>query len=385
MENVHRMIAEGDLDHRYYEYPGLFFYLLYPVLRVVMGADPPTAAAYLPPGPCRGPAAWPRWRCSSPSRGGWSPAWAALLRGRAARRLAGRGADRAHGAAGRRAAGLLPPRPRRPPARGRAARRATCAAGAALGAAAAVKFSGVFLVPAFVAAAAAHPRRAVPPGSPGGAAAALAVFAIFSPYAFLHLGEFVAGVETQVAYHYEESRRSRPREVVPADGRPLPARVGEDARGAGGGAVRHRPRGRGAAIRGGGCRCCSVPCPGHRRLRHLAGPARPVPAPRPGGRLRARRRGVGGGVDGLPPAGRPGRRGRAGRCRCSPRSRYVRDVARPAHRRPARSTGRRARSRRAPACSPRLDLGLDESGRSRSSRSPASTAARRCWPPTSCS
>ena len=45
--NVHRMIAEGDLDHRYYEYPGLFFYLLYPVLRAVMGADPPAAAAYL--------------------------------------------------------------------------------------------------------------------------------------------------------------------------------------------------------------------------------------------------------------------------------------------------------------------------------------------------
>ena len=45
--NVHRMIAEGDLDHRYYEYPGLFFYVLYPFLRLVMGAEPPTAAAYL--------------------------------------------------------------------------------------------------------------------------------------------------------------------------------------------------------------------------------------------------------------------------------------------------------------------------------------------------
>lgn len=35
VHSTRAMITKGDLDHRYYEYPGLFFYLLYPVLASV--------------------------------------------------------------------------------------------------------------------------------------------------------------------------------------------------------------------------------------------------------------------------------------------------------------------------------------------------------------
>jgi len=47
VENAVQMVAARDLDHRYYEYPGLFFYLLYPVLGIGGFAPPATPAAYL--------------------------------------------------------------------------------------------------------------------------------------------------------------------------------------------------------------------------------------------------------------------------------------------------------------------------------------------------
>src|SRR5207245_9420354 len=39
VENVGRMLAARDLDHRFYEYPGLFFYLLAPVLAFLHPPD----------------------------------------------------------------------------------------------------------------------------------------------------------------------------------------------------------------------------------------------------------------------------------------------------------------------------------------------------------
>ena len=46
VENVGQMIESGDLDHRYYEYPALFFYILRPLLALAP-MDPPGARAYL--------------------------------------------------------------------------------------------------------------------------------------------------------------------------------------------------------------------------------------------------------------------------------------------------------------------------------------------------
>lgn len=47
VRNVARMLHTGSFDHGFYEYPGLLFYLLAPVLALVGVGDPPGASAYL--------------------------------------------------------------------------------------------------------------------------------------------------------------------------------------------------------------------------------------------------------------------------------------------------------------------------------------------------
>ena len=44
VDNVAEMIDRGDLDHRYYQYPGLLFYMLYPLV-YVLPHDPPGPSA----------------------------------------------------------------------------------------------------------------------------------------------------------------------------------------------------------------------------------------------------------------------------------------------------------------------------------------------------
>ena len=46
LDNVALMIRSGDLDHRYYQYPGLFFYMLYPLV-FLLPHDPPGPSTYL--------------------------------------------------------------------------------------------------------------------------------------------------------------------------------------------------------------------------------------------------------------------------------------------------------------------------------------------------
>jgi len=47
LDNVALMLRSGDLDHRYYQYPGLFFYMLYPLVWLLpSGGDAPGPAAY---------------------------------------------------------------------------------------------------------------------------------------------------------------------------------------------------------------------------------------------------------------------------------------------------------------------------------------------------
>jgi hypothetical protein len=212
VENVQQMAERGDLDHRYYEYPGLFFYLLRPALAMApSGAGPylvaravvalfgviGCAAVYLLgralAGPTVGlvgalllavsPVAVHTAHMVRPDvvlQVFVTLALLALLR--------------------------VGDRPRR-----------DLAAGAAIGLATAVKFSGAFLLPSYLL------RRALTPGprlagTLAAAAGAAVVFLSTTPYAVLHAPEFVAGVQTQVGYHYEESEgtAASPFGMVPA-------------------------------------------------------------------------------------------------------------------------------------------------------------------------
>jgi len=203
LDNVALMLRAGDLDHRYYQYPGLFFYLLYPLVWLLpLGDDPPGPAAYL--------------------------AARALVAafGVAACALAYRlGREVASVRVGLLAALLLAVSPVavetahmvRPDVVLQAFTLAALLAllrvgprlegdllsGAALGLAGAVKFTAVFLVPSYLC------RRTIVPGprlrgALAAGAAALGVFVLASPYAALHVGDFVAGARAQVGYHYQE-------------------------------------------------------------------------------------------------------------------------------------------------------------------------------------
>ncbi len=201
--NAHRMIAEGDLDHRYYEYPGLFFHFLWAVLGVVKGTDPPATSSYLA---ARGLVA------------AFGVAAVALQFAFARRLVALPGALFSAALLAVSLVAVQTAHSVRPDVAlqalyliallallrldGRA--REDLDAGMALGAAAATKFSGVFLIPALLAARLLVPRRRLA-GLVWITLAAAAVFVLASPYSILHFREFVAGVTTQVSYHYDES------------------------------------------------------------------------------------------------------------------------------------------------------------------------------------
>jgi hypothetical protein len=200
VENVRGMLARGDLDHRFHEYPGLAFYLLLPPLAAV---DRTTLAreGYLAA------------RAVVAAFGVASVALVFLL-----------GRSMAGAAAGLAAAVLLAFSPIevqtahmvRPDviletfvllaflafAKVGGARRWDVLCGAAIGAAVAVKFSGVLIAPAYAV------RRLLAPGGrlaglAVAAALSVAVFALCSPYTLLDLEGFLAGARSQVGYHYD--------------------------------------------------------------------------------------------------------------------------------------------------------------------------------------
>ena len=199
VENVKVMVAQGDFDHRFYEYPGLFFYLLYPAfLFVPPHADP--AAAYLVA------------RAVVATFGVGSVALAFAL----GARLAGE-------RVGLLAAGFVALSPVevrtahmvRPDVvleafallallvflRLGPARKWDFLSGIALGAASAVKFTGAFLFPSYLA------YRFLAPGRSFRrvlvtSLVALATFLALTPYAIVHYQGFLAGVKTQFYHHY---------------------------------------------------------------------------------------------------------------------------------------------------------------------------------------
>ncbi|PYQ05218.1 MAG: hypothetical protein DMF83_15940 [Acidobacteria bacterium] len=200
VESVGRMLAARDLDHRFYEYPGLFIYFLAPVL-----------AFFRPPD--FGAGAYLAARVVVALFGVTSVGLTYLL----AARLAGRGAGLA-------AALFVAVSPVevftahmvRPDVALEAFVllaflaflrlgpdwREDLLSGIALGVATAVKFTGVLLAPSYVA------QRL---GAPGfrvsrlalAAGASLVAFALCSPFTFLHFGVAVRGAHIQVFHHYE--------------------------------------------------------------------------------------------------------------------------------------------------------------------------------------
>ena len=198
--NVEKMLVERDLDHRYYEYPGLMFYLLAPVL--ALAEEPPF-----------GPRAYLAARGLVAACGVLAVALAWWL----GRRLGG-------ARAGRLAALVLAVSPidvhtahmLRPDVplqvlvllgllaftRLGQGWWADARSGLALGAAAALKFTGVFLVPAYVISRwRAHGRRWR--GAFLALVVAAATFLVLSPYVLIHAGDFYSGAQSQVTHHYE--------------------------------------------------------------------------------------------------------------------------------------------------------------------------------------
>ncbi len=202
VESVAEMLAAGDLNHRFLQYPGLFSYLLASVLVFL-------------PAPQTSPQAYLAARAVNASFGVLSVLLTYLL----GRRLAGERAGLA-------AAALLAVSPVevrtahmvRPDVtlhafvlvallafeRLGSRLRFDIASGAALGAATAVKFSGPLLAPAYLV------RRLTTGGFRWwkpllAAVVSLAVFALLSPYTFL-AADSAAGLSRQFGFHY----RARP-------------------------------------------------------------------------------------------------------------------------------------------------------------------------------
>jgi 4-amino-4-deoxy-L-arabinose transferase-like glycosyltransferase len=199
VESTALMLERGDLDHRFHEYPGLFFYMLAPALAPL---EPPRT----------GPEAYLTARTVVALLGVLNVALAFLL----GRRLAG-------DAAGLMAAALLAMSPleiqtahqvRPDVALGVLAtlallaftgvgtsRRQDLVCGLAVGAAMAVKFSGVLLVPPYVV------TRLLRGGERwkgllASGAGALVAFCVLSPYSLLRFPDLLEGIRIQTSYHY---------------------------------------------------------------------------------------------------------------------------------------------------------------------------------------
>jgi hypothetical protein len=200
VENAARVASEGTLDHGYFEYPGLLFYLLAPVL-----------AFFDPESP--GPPAYLAARAVVAAFGVLSVLLTFVL----GRRLASPWAGLAGaGLAAVSPLGVFVPHQLRPDVvlesfcllalitivGARQRLRDDLAMGAAIGAATAVKFSGALLVPAYLA------KRADAPSAArfmvaGGAA--VLTFAALSPATFLLPRLALSGAGVQLGYHFDSA------------------------------------------------------------------------------------------------------------------------------------------------------------------------------------
>lgn len=201
VSNAAHMLARGDLDHGFYQYPGLFYYILAPALLLVKD-------------PLHNPAAYETARTLVAV---FSVITVALTQS-LGRRLFGT-------ATGLTAAALVAVSPLeirtahevRPDVllecatlwaflvfrRLGASRREDAAAGAAIGAATALKFSGALVVPSYIV------QRAIAPGPKLrrivlAGVVSLVAFAVLSPYTFLRGSASLQGMDDQLSFHFVE-------------------------------------------------------------------------------------------------------------------------------------------------------------------------------------
>jgi hypothetical protein len=201
VENAHRMASERSLDHGFYEYPGLSFFVLAPAMALV-GETPPAAASYY-----------------------WARALVAAVGALTCLLAYTLGRDLAGTVAGLVAALLLAVSPVavetahafRPDVLLQAATFLALLAflrlgenlgpdlltGAALGVAAAVKFSAVFLMPSYFAARLLSPGPRIASMVRSGLVA-LAVLVLATPVVLWRFADFANGAGVQFAYHYEQ-------------------------------------------------------------------------------------------------------------------------------------------------------------------------------------
>jgi hypothetical protein len=209
VENVRLMLKAGDLDHRFYEYPGLFLYLLAPFVAAV---EPPGGSVHPAQDDVAAAPAYRAARAVVAFFGVLSVALVFLL----GRRLA----DERVGLI---AAALLAVSPFeietahtvRPDVvletfvlaallaftRVGARRRDDAVAGLALGTAAAVKFTGGLLVAVYLVARWITPGPRVQ-GTLVAGLVSMATWALLTPYALITPQKFLAGTADQWNYHY---------------------------------------------------------------------------------------------------------------------------------------------------------------------------------------
>jgi 4-amino-4-deoxy-L-arabinose transferase-like glycosyltransferase len=201
VENVLAMAERGDLDHRYYEYPGLFFHLLRPVLALAPEPDPDAQAYRLARGVV---AVFGVLGCAATYLLGRVLAGPAVgLLGALLVAVSPLAVHTAHMVRPDVVLQVFVTAALLALVRVGGRARDDAVAGGLVGLATAVKFSGAFLLPSYLL------RRALAPGARAkgallAAGVAAAAFAAATPYALIHAGEFAAGVQTQVGYHYEE-------------------------------------------------------------------------------------------------------------------------------------------------------------------------------------
>jgi 4-amino-4-deoxy-L-arabinose transferase-like glycosyltransferase len=198
VENAWAMLAQGSLDHRFYEYPGLFFFVLLPGLALgFRDGTSPGPGAYLA---ARATVAalgvlgvWLAYRVTRRLVGPWAAVAAGLVL--AVSPLAVRTAHMVRPDVALAVPVLLALDAivRDAPAR---------AAGAAMGAAMALKFTGMALWPAYVARLFTADRAR---GAPVVLAVSLLVFLAFAWPLAVRPHDFLAGVADQQRFHHEPS------------------------------------------------------------------------------------------------------------------------------------------------------------------------------------
>jgi hypothetical protein len=207
VENVSAMLASGDLDHRFYEYPGLFFYLLYPVFAALEPGSRTGGSGYLAARALVAAFGTLNIGLAFLAARRWLGTTAALT---AAAFLAVSTADVETAHMVRPDVvlqtfvllGLIAMR------RIGSSTRGDVLCGLAIGAGAAVKFTGALAVPGYVL------QRALTPGPRVkgvllAGLTAVTVFCLATPYALIHWDLFRGDAEAQVLYHY-----ARPAEAL---------------------------------------------------------------------------------------------------------------------------------------------------------------------------